>query len=192
MRKKIFIIEHLEPRVWKWCLMEYENISKIVGKDNLWFTNIKRHNIQLTKLGKVFREPVRDLKIDRSRVCVLDPEAKEVLRYEDNDKMDYVVFGGILGDYPPKKRTKKELTNFLEGCIVRNLGKKQMATDNAVYVVKEILEGEKFEKMKFFNKAVIQINKVESCILPFKYVNVDGKPFMSEKVINYLKKKKGF
>src|SRR3989344_6633940 len=158
MRKKIFIIEHLEPRVWKWCLMEYEHISQIVGKNNLWFTNIKRHNVQLTKLGKVFRESVRDLKIDRSRVCVLDPETKEVLKYEDNDKMDYVVFGGILGDYPPKKRTKKELTNFLEGCIVRNLGKKQMATDNAVYVVKEILEGEKFEEMKFFNKAVIYIN----------------------------------
>ena len=36
-----FVIEHLESELYEWCLIEYEHISKIVGKDNLTFTNIK-------------------------------------------------------------------------------------------------------------------------------------------------------
>ena len=35
------IIEHLEPELYDWCLIEYEHISKIAGKGNLIFTNIK-------------------------------------------------------------------------------------------------------------------------------------------------------
>ena len=37
-----FIIEHLEPELYDWCLIEYEHISKIVGKENLIFTNINK------------------------------------------------------------------------------------------------------------------------------------------------------
>ena len=37
----IYIIEHLEPKLWEWCILEYEHISQTVGKDNLWFTNIR-------------------------------------------------------------------------------------------------------------------------------------------------------
>ena len=56
------------------------------------------------------------------------------------------MFGGILGDYPPRKRTKEELKLK---CERRNLGKEQMATDNAVFVVKEILNGRKISDLKF-------------------------------------------
>ena len=48
--KPIFIIEHLEPRVWRWCEIEYESISKIV--DQVWFTNLARGSKPLEKYGK--------------------------------------------------------------------------------------------------------------------------------------------
>ena len=121
--KPIFIIEHLEPRIWKWCLYEYEHISQIVGKENLWITNVRRGSSRLGKFGKVFRESVKEMKLEG--VCVLDPEARESLTSEDSGKFRYFVFGGILGDYPPRKRTKKELTKFLPDAGVRNIGKKQ-------------------------------------------------------------------
>ena len=35
-----YIIEHLEPELYEWCLIEYKEISKIAGKENLWFSNI--------------------------------------------------------------------------------------------------------------------------------------------------------
>ena len=186
----IYIIEHLEPRVGKWALIEYRNISKIVGASNLWFTNIKRKNTNLEKLGRVFKESVAEL--DLKNVCVLDPEASQTLEPKEAKSFNYFVFGGILGDYPPRKRTKSELTGKIKNAETRNIGKKQFSTDNAVYVVQEIANGKNLEDMKFKYKVEIRINDVESIILPYLYPVVNGKPLMSPELIHFLKHKKGF
>lgn len=222
----IYIIEHLEPRVWKWCLIEYENISNIVGKENLWITNVKRKNKKLEQFAKVFKQSVKDLnslnsnqpndlsqaiylrekgKCDQKsqtienkkfsieiNAVVLDPEAKAILTPQDS-KFDYFIFGGILGDYPPKKRTEKELTQFVPQFEKRHIGKEQFPTDNAVYVVKKIIEGKKFEELKFKDVHEIQFDEFRSVELPFRYVlKEDGQPLISEKIVKYLKNKRGF
>jgi ribosome biogenesis SPOUT family RNA methylase Rps3 len=193
MKSPVYIIEHLEPELFEWCLIEYEHISELVGKNNLWFTNIKteKDRKKLEKLGKVFSESIRDIKLDWKKACILDPEAKKTLEPDDN--FSYYIFGGILGDYPPKKRTKKELTKFISDAEQRNIGKKQMSTDNAVFTVKQIAENrKKFSELKFTDKVSIEINEVESVELPYRYNIEDGKPFMSPKIKEYLRKKKGF
>jgi ribosome biogenesis SPOUT family RNA methylase Rps3 len=195
MKKTIYIIEHLEPEVFPWCLIEYENISKIVGKENLWFTNIKDKKKELEKLGRVFSDSIKDLKekeFDLKKACVLDPEAKETLNSKDKEIFEYFIFGGILGDYPPKKRTKKELTKFLPKVKTRNIGKEQLATDNAIYVSKEILDGKKLNEIPFKDEIEIEINNIESVILPYRYVLLNGKPLVSEKLVEYLKNKENF
>lgn len=189
--ESIFIIEHLEPELFPWCIYEYEHISKIVGSNNLFFTNIKKSDAsKLSKFGSVFDKSVKDLKLEK--VCVLDPESNTTLSASDKSKFQYFVFGGILGDYPPKKRTKAELTKFLPQAETRNIGKAQMATDNAVFVTKEILNGKSFSDLKFQDNLTIQINKIESTDLPYRYVLKNGKPLISEKVVKYLKNKKEF
>ncbi len=197
--KPSYIIEHLEPRLWDWCLIEYEHISEIVGKENLWFTNIKQEKDakKLEKFGKVFFESVKEIKIDIDKICVLDPEADKTLTPEDSDNFQYFIFGGILGDFPPRRRTKEELTKFLPDAEKRNIGKEQMSTDNAVFTVKQIAEEKKkFEELKFIDNASIEINEFESVELPYRYnlVNVGGKekPFMSKKIIDYIKKNGAF
>ena len=113
--KQIYIIEHLEPRIWSWCLIEYKNIGKIVGKSNLWFTNINSRdkNVkELRRYGKIINKSVKNLDLQNS--CVLDPEANKELGPKEAKGIRYFIFGGILGDYPPKKRTKKELTRFIK------------------------------------------------------------------------------
>ena len=90
----IFIIEHLEPALFPWCLLEYKHISKIVGKRNLWFTNIKdKDKNKLSKYGKVFTESIKQLinknyhchnvkthlYFTNKNICILDPEAKKTL-----------------------------------------------------------------------------------------------------------------
>jgi ribosome biogenesis SPOUT family RNA methylase Rps3 len=190
--KKIFIIEHLEPKLWEWCLIEYEHISKTFGKENLLFTNIKNENDarKLSKLGKVSKESVAKLNLNNA--CVLDPEAKETLSPESAKDFEYFIFGGILGDYPPKKRTKDELTRFIKNAKVFNIGKEQMSTDNAVYVVNQIIGGKNLGDLKFVDGVDVEINNIESVELPFRYALFDGKPFMSSKIVKYLKKKKRF
>ena len=190
MKNSIFIIEHLEPRLWKWCLYEYKNISKIVGKDRLWFTNVKRNGKMLKKYGRVFKKSVKEMNLKNS--CVLDPEANKTLTTSESRKFRYFIFGGILGDNPPKKRTREELSIYIPYATIRNIGKEQMASDNAVFVVKEILNEKKLKNLNFKDSLEIKINKIESVILPYRYVLINKKPFISKEIINYLKKKKGF
>ena len=186
----VYIIEHLEPKLFKWCLMEYRNISKIVGKENLWFTNIKRKNRNLEALGKTFKESVSCLNL--TNACVLDPQAKKTLTPEEARQFDYFIFGGILGDNPPRKRTTPELTSKLKYAEARNIGKKQFSTDNAVFVTKKIAEGTSLEKIRCINTLTLKINDIESIELPYCYPLIGDKPQISEELVNYLKKKRGF
>ena len=189
-----YIIEHLEKELFEWCLIEYEHISETIGKENIWFTNIKnkKDRKKLEKLGRVSSESIKDININFKNACILDPEAEKTLLPQES--FDYYIFGGILGDYPPKKRTKEELTKFLPDIKARKIGKEQMSTDNAVYTVKQIAENKKkLSQLRFKDKISVKINEFESVELPYRY-NLDekGRIFMSPKIIEYLKKKKGF
>ncbi len=186
----IYIIEHLEPKIFKWCLIEYKNISKIVGKENLWFTNIKRKNKNLEALGKTFKSSVSELNLKNT--CVLDPEANKTLVPSEAKNFDYFIFGGILGDDPPRKRTAPELTSRMRNTEVRNIGKKQFSTDNAVFITKEIVKGTPLDKIRCINTLTIKLNEIESVELPYCYPLIGNKPQISEELVNYLKKKRKF
>ena len=220
--KPIFIIEHLEPKLWPWCIIEYKSISKLVGKDNLWFTNInKRDKQKLSNYGKVYTESIKNIDINLDKTCILDPDAPKTLEPKDAKSFHYFIFGGILGDDPPRKRTAPELTHFLPKAHKRNIGKEQFSTDNAVYVTSEIIKGKSLKEIEFQDTIEIPINNVESVILPYRYPlikkslsprgtfgcsgmqrpkgrglnripDIKSKPRISQELITYLKNKKGF
>ncbi|MEK6936746.1 MAG: SAM-dependent methyltransferase [Nanoarchaeota archaeon] len=182
-----FVVEHLDGKLWRWCLIEYKHISRIVGKKSLLFTKVKSK--ELRRYGKVFKKSVLELSLKNA--CVLDPDAKKTLTPKDARKFKYFIFGGILGSYPAKKRTNKELTRKLK-FTARNIGKKQFSTDNAVYVVREILKGKKLKDLKFKDKIEIQLGKHDSVILPYRYLIMKGRPLISEELVKYLKRRKEF
>ena len=187
MKQKIFIIEHLEPKLWPWSIIEYKHLSRAVGKKNVWFTNIPQSQVKkLNKFGKVFIQSVKSLNLKNA--CVLDPESNVTLTPENSSGFQFFIFGGILGDNPPKKRTTLELARFLSNAKSFNIGKTQMSTDNAVYVTKKIIEGTPLKKIPFQDEIEIKLNKIESTILPYRYALVNGKPFYSKELIKYLKK----
>ena len=76
-------------------------------------------------------------RIPMSRVCLLDLRAEKELSPTDYEIFDVFIFGGILGDNPPKDRTK-----YLRdvGYQTRHLGPTQMSTDTAVLTSKLIVE----------------------------------------------------
>ena len=186
-----FIIEHLENELYEWCLIEYTNISKIVRKNNLIFTNIKnkKDEKKLKKLGQVISESVT--KLNLKNACLLDPKSPKCL--QPKDKFDYVIFGGILGDYPEQGRTEKYLTSKLKNVEIINLKEMQMSTDTAVLVTKIITDGTQIEKIKFIDKPLITLKKgkfKEEIELPYRYVSKNNKPAISNKLLKYLKNKK--
>ena len=103
--KPIIVIEHLEPKLWPWCKIEYESISKIVPKSNLWFTNIK-NDLYLKSLGKCCKKSVRELNLEN--VCVLDPDARESLTPTEAKKFNYVK----VSPYVENQRFSSTLKNL--------------------------------------------------------------------------------
>lgn len=189
MSTPVFIIEHLEPKLWAWCLLEYQHISRIVGKEHLWFTNVTSGAAKLRKLGTVFATSASQLKLDRA--CILDAEAPKTLKPEDAAKFTHLVFGGILGDHPPRGRTR-ELRMKMPAAEARNLGRKQMSTDTAVLVTKMILDGTPLHDIPFTEDIEIEIRPGESVYLPYKYVAKNGKPVLPQGLVEMLRKQKSF
>ena len=189
VKTPVFIIEHLEPELGKWCLMEYKHISSIAGSGSLWFTNVKNSKDaeKLKKFGKVFRESIASIKLENA--CVLDPEADKTLDVEEAGRFDFFIFGGILGNYPPEKRTRKQLTSRIKYKVEkRSIGRGQMSTDNAAYTVKKIIEGKKLTELKFKDILEIPINKILTIELPYRYNLVKRKPLISRELLKHIRK----
>ncbi len=72
-------------KVWKWCYLEYKHISSIVGKEHLWFTNVKNGAEKLKKLGKVFRQSVAGMKLENP--VIIDAEANKTLAPKEAKKV---------------------------------------------------------------------------------------------------------
>ncbi|MEA3430403.1 MAG: SAM-dependent methyltransferase [Nanoarchaeota archaeon] len=181
-----YVIEHLEPELFEWCLVEYKHISKIVGKNKLIITNLKEEDLdKLEDYADCRVQSVKDINFNNT--CVLDPFASKELN--SDDKFEYLIFGGILGDNPPRRRTEEELQLPGER---RSLGKEQMATDNAVYVAKQLVDGKKMQDLKFQEGIEILLADGESVIFDFKYILVDGKPLISDALVKHLKEREEF
>ncbi len=182
-----YIIEHLEPKLYKWCVVEYKHASDTVNKKNLIFTNIKKQSEtnKLKKLGDVKKSSIKDLKY--KKICLLDPDAKKTLTTNDCKKFNYLLFGGILGDHPRKHRTIEEFPKDLK-YERRNLGNKQMSTNTAVYVAHKIEKGKKLKDLKFAPKLVIPVGPGEEIILPYRYVKENGKIVMPKEYKDLIKK----
>ena len=183
-----YIIEHLEEEVYDWCVLEYKHISQIVGKENLIFTNVKNQRWKLEGLGEVMKESVKDIQFENS--LILDPNAEIPLHPEDKE-FGHLIFGGILGDYPPRKRTEKELSVHLN-IEKRNLGSKQMSTDTAVYVAKKIIDGKKLEEIQFKDEIELDLGEKESVQLPFRYVIEDGEIVLPPGFVDFMRERDEF
>ena len=184
----LFVIEHLEPKLSEWLQIEYSHAAQIVGR-RLAITNVKNRSEfrELAKLARVERERACELFKPRD-VIVLDPRARKKLSLHDFWNKKAVIIGGILGEEPPLRRTRKLLTKTLPRATVRNLGKHQFAIDGATYLAKQVFEGGQLEDLPVQVGLEIRISEVHSVRLLFAYPLVGGKPLISPKLVKYLRK----
>lgn len=114
----------------------------------------------------------RVIEIAQDRVCLLDLRGKKVL--EPSERLDYdaYVFGGILGDHPPKDRTFALRPLFTES---RNLEEVQMSTDTAILVTELIVNGQiNIKDIPFITNPEIQnVDDPKSSVVMegFRYVS---------------------
>ncbi|KAK6458621.1 SAM-dependent RNA methyltransferase [Scheffersomyces xylosifermentans] len=191
-----YIIEHMEEGFSEWVILEYTQIIKEVGKENLVLTSLPAETTEkdipkrLLDLGLQWttKECVNiDGGLDKNRVCLLDPAATEELATTDAEKFDYFVFGGILGSHPRIDRTG--LLREKYGFAGRRLGALQMTTDTAIRTTQRIIEDQvKFEDIKFLDYPEIRYNKYESTEMPFRYiVDENGEPILPVGMLDLIK-----
>jgi ribosome biogenesis SPOUT family RNA methylase Rps3 len=187
-RPPLIVIEHLENNIRLWIMLEYRHAS-IIAEGHIFFTNVPpRYHSLLSKYGKVYSESVEALIkrniLPANHVIVLDPTSN--VRLDRNDLKDsIIVIGGILGDYPPRRRTRSMLTSRLAkyGVKVRNIGDGQYSIDGSVYYVYSLWRG--LEKYKYADGVTIKTNS-GTITLPFRYPLVKGKPLLAPGLLEYL------
>lgn len=140
--KHTFIVEHMDPELEHWQLLEYSTIAQECAASNSQFilSGLPKVVPELT-LVEQSPQSVDDLvsaaNIPKERVCLLDPRGESDLAPEDGDKFDVFVFGGILGDDPPRDRTAELRVKGFGG---RRLGKEQLTTDTAARVTRIVVQ----------------------------------------------------
>ena len=110
VKKKTYIVEHLDPELGPWSSLEYKSIA--------FESQASGSSFILSRLPLSFEVPddistipsfmaekrgVEELYVgnNKRKVCLLDPAAAKDLSPEDAEEFDVFLFGGILGMYFP-------------------------------------------------------------------------------------------
>ncbi|KAG8752990.1 hypothetical protein FRC14_006535, partial [Serendipita sp. 396] len=106
-------------------------------------------------------ELMKSHNIGKERICLLDPKSPIELSPNDGDGIfDWFLFGGILGDDPPRDRTGELRTM---GFPTRHLGPVQMTTDTALGVTKMVVKDDvPLNSIPYIDRPTIQFSSNES------------------------------
>lgn len=203
-----YIVEHLDSELEDWQGLEYTTISAesdstsnkflLSGLDaslldpstpsGALITKIPDSSKTVTSVEKLYSTPEA-----RERVCLLDPKGAKDICPEDGEEFDAFLFGGILGDDPPRDRTA-DLRKL--GFPGRRLGPEQMTTDTAVRTTRMVVQqGIPLGEIQYVDRPDIEIKdedgkviKGETIEMPFKYVKDEktGKAIMPEGMLDLL------
>ncbi|KAK7052999.1 hypothetical protein VNI00_004320 [Paramarasmius palmivorus] len=200
LRGFTYVIEHMEDdddiskTVPPWVNLEYAHMRTLAGSGSkVYFTNLSKSSAQNleTKFGstkedeaeaKCYTTSVLDLIKQElggslEKVCLLDPKAEKELSPEDGDgRFEWFLFGGILGDDPPRDRTGELRVLGFPG---RRLGPVQMTTDTALGVTKRVVQDKiLLDKIDYIDYPTIRFNSKESVEMPFRYMTKESQPLL--------------
>ncbi|OAV92917.1 hypothetical protein PTTG_02717 [Puccinia triticina 1-1 BBBD Race 1] len=130
---------------------------------------------------------IKNLGVALEDVCLLDPKAEQELKPEDGQKFRWFLFGGILGDDPPRDRTAQLRVC---GFPSRHLGPIQMTTDTALAVTKRIVEDNRtLQDLDWVVKPELVFSPKEKVEMPFRYLALpDGQPIMPDGMKELIRK----
>jgi ribosome biogenesis SPOUT family RNA methylase Rps3 len=172
-----FVVEHLDPELGPWSALEYKTIAQESHDAGCAFilSSVPESLLSSGELRGISHAQVQNRGVEaifadkKSKVCLLDPAAKQELSPEDANVFEVYLFGGILGqrpfyciwgtlltctkgDDPPRGKKKNDMkcprlispdrTSELrqKGYAGRRLGPKQMTTDTAVRVTRMVVQ----------------------------------------------------
>lgn len=107
---KVYIVEHLDPELGPWSELEYVAIAQESQDAGSSFTLSSLPDgfkvpasLEAIPTFKATQNSVEDIyAANKNTVCLLDPAADKDLSPEDAQEFGNFLFGGILGDDPPR------------------------------------------------------------------------------------------
>ncbi|KAF8573811.1 DUF431-domain-containing protein [Ramaria rubella] len=198
----VFVIEHMEEDddetkvIPEWVELEYRQMLNLAGSGStVHFTHLsgtsrdsltsafcdsgtEEKMAQAVAHTDGILELMKNENVALDKICLLDPKAAKELSPDDGDgRFTRFLFGGILGDDPPRDRTSELRTM---GFPTRHLGTVQMTTDTALGVTKlVVIDKIPLEKIPYVDFPTITFNARESVEMPFRYVaNSKGEPVL--------------
>ncbi len=186
-KQPTLVIEHCEPKLSEWLLLEYKHAVKL-WEGHFIFTRVpnKKTKQILQKLGQVEKEKAKDV-FSNKKCIILDPQAKKPLTPNDCSRNDVIIIGGLLGYEKPQGRTKKLISDKSD-FETRHLGKFQLSIDGAVFVTKAICLGLNLKDIEIAREIEIIHDQIHSTILPFGYPIIENKPVITPGLVKYLTK----
>ncbi|KAI0318209.1 DUF431-domain-containing protein [Amylostereum chailletii] len=175
----------------RWVELEYSHMRAFAGPDStVEFTHLSRtsgaslassfHGASESSLAAAHCHQIGVLDLMKEKgvsldaVCLLDPKAEAELAPEDGERFSWFLFGGILGDDPPRDRTS-ELRVL--GFPTRHLGPIQMTTDTALGVTKTVVHDRvRLSDIPYVDHPTIAFNAKESVEMPFRYIVENNEP----------------
>ena len=105
-----YVVEHLDPELGPWSALEYGCIAK---ETNAIGARFLLSSVPLSLQMPNDLDEMKELEVDhhsieetfasqKSKICLLDPAAEVDLSPDDGNHFDIFLFGGILGDDPPR------------------------------------------------------------------------------------------
>jgi ribosome biogenesis SPOUT family RNA methylase Rps3 len=187
MPRTALVIEHCEPDLSEWLMLEYRHAAKTWAGDVVFSCITEKKTASaLRPLGKVDSRTPKEI-FDGKRCLVLDPAAKQPLATGDFESLDGIIVGGILGYEKPQGWTKKLISDRY-GFDARNLGNIQLSIDGAVFVARAVSLGLSLSDIEIAKEIEIVHDSCHSTVLPFGYPVIDGKPIITPGLIEYLSK----
>ncbi|WP_048058183.1 hypothetical protein [Pyrococcus yayanosii] len=185
------VIEHLEE-ISEWLWLEYKHVSEWWG-EKLIFTNVPaKDRERLAKLGSVLSQSITEFPIDRSKLIILDPFAEEELKPEDIEDDTIIVVGGILGDFEFTGKTKKFITDKIEGANARHIGSVQFSIDGSAIVAKLIAEGKRLDEIEYELNPTIKLDEFSEITLHYAVPKLNGKLLLTPDLIELQKRELGY
>ncbi|MDV3102958.1 hypothetical protein [Thermococcus waiotapuensis] len=185
------VIEHLEE-IGEWVLLEYSHAAEWWG-DRLIFTNVREEERErLAKLGSVLAESVTRFPFDRSKLIILDPFAEEELKPEEVGEDSIIVIGGILGDFEFTGKTKKFITERIEGAKARHIGSVQFSIDGSAIVAKLIAEGKRLEEIEYELNPTIKLDEFSEITLHYAVPKLNGKLLLTPGLVELQRRELGY
>lgn len=105
------IVEHLDSELEDWQALEYKCIARECSANGWSFVlsglsspaeTKQQLGLPATSLTQQGVESLFSTAEERQQVCLLDPRGSQDLAPEDGEKFKVFLFGGILGDDPPR------------------------------------------------------------------------------------------